>query len=309
MRTSRREVLRAGTVSAGLGLTGLAGCIGSSDEVAVASMKWSEARLMGYLGYEMLTENTDYNIKDEIGLGGSRQCFEAVRNGEVDLYHLYTGGAWAEIPPQREKRIGDPDELYRKAKKDMKEEHGLAYLEPAGFNNTYAIGTSPNWSEKTGIETLSGLAEYMNNGNTDISIVLGPEFQERSDGWPGLVKHYGFEEAASEADITSIQADLTYEILGKNEADIGMVFSTNPNIKQFNLPVLEDDKNFFLPYNPAPLVNGDTADEYDIEEPLNEVSQSLTSEEEIMNLNTRIDIEGEDAQKVARQYLKENNLI
>lgn len=309
MGTTRREALRVGAVSTGVGLAGLAGCVGGSNGVAVASMKWSEARLMGYLSYEMLTENTDYSIEDEIGLGGSRQCFEAVRNSEVDFYHLYTGGAWSEIPPQREELIGDPEELHRRAKEDMEGEHDLAYLEPAGFNNTYAIGTSPNWADETGIETLSEFAEYVNNGNTDVSIVLGPEFQERSDGWPGLIEHYGFEDAASEADITSIQADLTYEVLGENEADIGMVFSTNPNIEQFDLTVLEDDEDFFLPYNPAPLVNGDTADEYDIEEPLNEVSQSLTSEEEIMELNVRIDIEGEDAQDVAREYLEENDLI
>lgn len=83
----------------------------------------------------------------------------------------------------------------------------------------------------------------------------------------------------------------------------------NTNIEQFDLTVLEDGEDFFLPYNPVPLVNGDTVDEYDIEEPLNEVSQSLTSEEEVMELNVRIDIEGEDAQDVAREYLEENGLI
>ncbi|ADB63530.1 Substrate-binding region of ABC-type glycine betaine transport system (plasmid) [Haloterrigena turkmenica DSM 5511] len=308
-RTDRRSILRACSIGATVGLTTTAGCLGTDDEIAVASMKWSEARLMGYLGYEMLKENTDTSVGDETSLGGSRQCFEAVKNGGIDLYHIYTGGAWSELPPQREELISDPDELYEQVKDDMEEEHGLAYLEPAAFNNTYAIGASPEWADETGIETLSGFVDYIENGNTDVSIVLGPEFQERSDGWPGLVEHYGIEESAKELDIQSVQADLTYEILGENEADLGMVFSTNPNIQQFDLTILEDDEEFFLPYNPAPLVKKETVEEYDIEDPLNKASQSLTSEEEVRKLNSRIDLEGEDPQDVARDHLKENGLI
>ncbi|AUX09841.1 ABC-type proline/glycine betaine transport system, substrate-binding protein [Halalkaliarchaeum desulfuricum] len=302
-------MLKASGVGMTAGLATTAGCLGDDESVAVASMQWSEARLMGYLGYEMLQENTDYTIEDEIGLGGSAQVFEAVRNREVDLYHLYTGGAWATIPPQRDELIGDPQELYERARDDMEEEHGLVYLEPASFNNTYAIGANPAWTDETGIETLSGLAEHVNAGNTDMDVVLGPEFQERSDGWPGLVDHYNFEEAAEDIEIQTVEADLTYQILGEEEADLGMVFSTNPNIQQFNLDVLEDDEDFFLPYNPAPLVNEETIEEFEIEEPLNEVSRSLTSEEEVIELNVRIDIEEEDAQEVAREYLEENGLI
>lgn len=309
MVSSRRSILKTCGAGATAGITAIAGCLGGEDEIAVASMQWSEARLMGYLGYEMLQENTDYSVGDETSLGGSRQCFEAVQNKEVDLYHIYTGGAWSELPPQREELISDPDELYERARDDLEEEHGLAYLEPASFNNTYAIGASSEWVNETGIETLSELAEHLENGNTDITIVLGPEFQERSDGWPGLIEHYEIEDAAEDLDIQNVEADLTYEILGEDEADLGMVFSTNPNIQQFDLTILEDDEEFFLPYNPAPLVHGETIEEYDIEGPLNEASQSLTSEEEVQELNVRIDLEGEDPQDVAREHLKENGLI
>ncbi|MFC7009263.1 glycine betaine ABC transporter substrate-binding protein [Halalkalicoccus salilacus] len=242
------------------GTVALGGCADAlrGDSVDAASMQWSEARLLGYMGYEVLNSNTDLEVNDEIGLGGARQCFEAVSNGEVDFYHLYTGGAWATIPPQHDEIISDPDELYERIREEMEAEHGLQYLRPASYNNTYGIGANPQWAEETGIETISGLAEHVIQGNTDLTVVLGPEFQERSDGWPGLVKHYGFEEEVNELDTRSVSADLTYEIIGQGESEIGMVFTTNPNIEQFDLVVLEDDEEFFLPYNPAPLVNGES---------------------------------------------------
>lgn len=311
MQSSRRQLLKACSVGSIPGVLTTAGCLGGGGgSVAVASMQWAEARLMGYLGYEVLDAQTDHTIEDETALGGARQCFEAVKNREVDLYHLYTGGAWATIPPQHDEIIADSEELYERTREEMREEHGLEYLEPAEFNNTYAIGASPAWAEETGIETLSGLAEYVNGGNTDLTVVLGPEFQERSDGWPGLIDHYGFEEAIQDASIRSVGADLVYEILGENEADIGMVFSTNPKIQQFDLTVLEDDEDFFLPYNPAPLVNGETLEEFpEIEEPLNSVSSSLDSEDKVIELNVRISVDGEDAQDVAREYLTDAGLI
>lgn len=311
MDLNRRESLLRGGAAVG-GAVALGGCADAlrGDSITAASMQWSEARLLGYMGYEVIDSNTDLEVNDEIGLGGARQCFEAVSNDEVDFYHLYTGGAWATIPPQHDEIIADPDELYERVSEEMESEHGLQYLQPAPYNNTYGIGANPQWVEQTGIETISGLAEYITSGNTDLTVVLGPEFQERSDGWPGLIEHYGFEEAVDELDTRSVSADLTYEIIGEGEAEIGMVFTTNPNIEQFDLTVLEDDEDFFLPYNPAPLVNGDTLEEYpEIEDELNAVSNSLTSEEQVIELNVRIAIEGEDAQSVAREYLSENGLI
>lgn len=313
MRLDRRGCLRrGGTALASIGGIALAGCADAlrGDSVDVASMQWSEARLLGYMGYEVLDANTDLEVNDEIGLGGARQCFEAVSNGEVDFYHLYTGGAWATIPPQHDEIIADPDELYERTREEMESEHGLQYLQPASYNNTYGIGAHPGWAEETGIETIGDLAEHVTGGNTDITAVLGPEFQERSDGWPGLVEHYGFEDQVGELDTRSVSADLTYEIVGQGEAEIGMVFTTNPNIEQFDLVVLEDDEEFFLPYNPAPLVNGESLDEHpEMEEELNAVSESLTSEEQVIDLNVRIAVEEEDAQSVARDHLEESGLI
>lgn len=315
MTHTRREVLKKGSLAGGTALVGsLAGCGalggGGGTTITAASMQWTEAQLMGYLGYESLKANTDYTIEDELGLGGSQQCFQAVKSGEVDFYHLYTGGAYATIPPKHTEKPDSPEEAYEIAKKDMAEQHNLSYLERAHFNNTYAIALRPGFQEETGMETISDFAEYLNNGNTDFTVVLGPEFAERSDGWPGLTEAYGFSDAASELNIRKIGANLVYQVLGEGEADAGMVFATNPNIMKYDLAVLEDDENFFLPYNPAPLVNSDSLEEAPaIEEPLNEPMRALDSEEKVIELNARIALDGEDVQDVARDFLSSEGII
>ncbi|MDS0222418.1 glycine/betaine ABC transporter substrate-binding protein [Haloarcula sp. S1AR25-5A] len=265
---------------------------------------------MGYLGHESLKANTDYAIEDEIGLGGSQQCFQAVKNQEVDLYHLYTGGAYATIPPKHTEKPESPEAAYEIAKQDMAEEHNLSYLERAQFNNTYSIALRPGFQEETGLETISGFAEYLNSGNTDLTVVLGPEFAERSDGWPGLTDAYGFSDAVSNVNIRKIGANLTYQVLGEGEAEAGMVFTTNPKIRQYNLATLEDDQNFFLPYNPAPLVNSETLSEApEIEAALNEPMRALDSEQKVIELNSRISNDGEEVQAVARDFLKSEGII
>ena len=308
-------MLKKGSLAGGTALVGsLAGCGGlgggGNTTVTAASMQWAEAELMGYLGYESLKANTEYNIADELSLGGSQQVFQAVKNREVDFYHLYTGGAYATIPPQHDEKPESPEEAYEIARREMEEEHALIYLERAPFNNTYAIALRPGFAEETGIETISEFAEYLNNGNTDVRVVLGSEFAEREDGWPGLTEEYGFSDVADELDIRRIGADLTYQVLGEGEADAGMVFTTNPKIQQYDLSVLEDDRTFFLPYNPAPLVNGETLEEApEIEEPLNLPMQALDSEEKVIELNTRISTDGEDVQEVARDFLSSEGII
>lgn len=316
MPTTRRALIAQGGGAIGVAtLSSLGGCTllglgGGGDSIGAASMQWTEAQLMGYLGYESLKANTDLTIENEISLGGSQQCFQAVKNGEVDFYHLYTGGAYLTIPPKREDIPRDPEELYQRAKEDMREEHGLEYLERAQFNNTYALAARPGWQEETGLETMSDFADYVNSGNTDFTVVLGPEFAEREDGWPGLAEAYGFADAADDLNINKIGADLTYQTLGEGEADVGMVFTTNAQIQKYDLVTLEDDQNFFPAYNPAPLANGDTVEEFSqIVEPLEAPMRALDSEEKVIDLNARIELEDEDVQDVAVDFLESEDII
>jgi len=110
-------------------------------------------------------------------------------------------------------------------------------------------------------------------------VALNAEFQSRSDGWPGLIKHYGFDDNA-QVNIKNIGSGLLYQVVGKGEADIGVGFNTDPRILQFDLQVLEDDKQFFPVYNAAPMVRVPTLESNpSIREPLNACSKVLTTDQ------------------------------
>jgi osmoprotectant transport system substrate-binding protein len=168
---------------------------------------------------------------------------------------------------------------------------------------------NPDWREDTGIETVSGLASYINDGNTDVTVAMNAEFQDRSDGWPGLTSAYGFGSAAEGLKVRNIDPGLTYQVVGDGEADIGVGFNTNPKIVQFDLATLEDDEGFFPVYNPAPLCIEETLDENEaMSDALNGIGETLSTEK-IRELNKRVSIDGEDPESVARDHLQSNGLI
>ena len=63
---------------------------------------------------------------------------------------------------------------------------------------------------------------------------------------------YGIDYDRSMAKI--MEVGLTFEAIEQGEVQIAEVFSTDGKLKKYNLVVLEDDKNFFPPYNLCPIV-------------------------------------------------------
>lgn len=307
---SRRDVIK-GTAAAGVAgtLTGCTSMLGGGSAVTVGSKKFTEQELLGYMAVEALKSNTDLEVKDEVGLGGSTTNFKALKEGQIDVYWEYTGTAWATLPPSNDEVISDPEKLYGKLDEGWDEEHGLEYLKRAPFNNTYVLTANPDWAEQTGIETVSEFASHLNEGNTDMTVVMNAEFQSRADGWPGLADHYGFADARKKLNVKNIGSGLTYQVVGEGDGAVGMGFNTNPKILKFDLTVLEDDEDFFPVYNPAPLASKEALDSHSEMKPALDAIGSELSTEKIRKLNRRVSIGGEDAQKVAKGFLTEANVI
>lgn len=315
--TTRRRFLRKTGAAAGIaGLTLTAGCSailgggeGSSGSVAVSSKSFTEQKILGYLTVESLKANTDVSVEDKVGLGGSVTNFEALKNAESDLYWEYTGTSWATLPPKHDEVITDPDEIHTKVKNEFEDKYDITLLDRAPFDNTYVLLARKTWAEEQGISTLSDFATWVKDGNTDETVVMNAEFEQRDDGWPGVTEHYGFSDAATELDVRNVDSSLTYQVVGNGEAILGSGFNTNPKILKFDLTSLEDDQGFFPVYNPAPMVREEVLDENpEIEEPLNEVANSLSTDS-IRSLNEKVSIEGEDARAVAKNYLESEGIV
>ena len=271
--------------------------------VVVGSKDFSEQYILGYITVLAL-QDAGFEVDDQVGLGGTAVNREALLAGEIDLYWEYTGTGWM-AHLGYEDPITDPQECYDKVKAEDAG-NGLVWLDMAPFNNTYTLMMQQTVGNELGVASISDLAEYINGGG-DASLCINQEFYARPDGFKGVEALYGFQ--FDEAQVIMMDSGLTYKALQDGECTTAMGFATDGRIAAFGFFNLEDDKQFFPVYNPAPVVRQEIMDQYPgIATVLDPVAQALTTER-MMEMNKRVDIDEEDPEDVACDFLMSEGLV
>lgn len=265
----------------------------SEDSIRVGSKDFTEQEILCYMTSHAIENNTDINVETECNLGGAQVVFSALTNDNIDLYIDYAGTDYTDILDH--KPISDVDKVYKTIKKEMKQKYNIEVLDQMAFNNTYALAVTKETAEQYNLKTISDLTRVSN----ELTIAPTLEFINREDGLPGLKKAYGLEFK----DTIGIDGSPRYTALQNNNAQVIDAFTTDGLLRKFNLVVLEDDKNFFPPYNAIPLVRSDTLKEYpEIEDILNKLGTYLT-DEVMQDLNYQVDELGNSPEQVAINYL------
>ncbi|TDE15372.1 ABC transporter permease/substrate-binding protein [Dyadobacter psychrotolerans] len=112
--------------------------------------------------YKMLIEgNTNLKVATRTGLGGTKICFDALTNNEIDMYPEYTGtGLLVILKPSKSKLnqiIGNRDSVFNFVKSEFASRYHLNWLQPIGFNNAYALMMRRAQAHELGIKTISDL--------------------------------------------------------------------------------------------------------------------------------------------------------
>lgn len=132
------------------------------------------------------------------------------------------------------------------------------------------------------------------------------EFLTRPDGYPGLQKHYGLRFPVPPM---QMNPGLMYRSIADNAVDVINGFATDGRIPAYNLTPLKDDRDYFPPYDAAPLVRKATLDLYpELKTVISELGGRISAET-MRNLNFQVDEKGFKARRVARRYLEKNGLI
>jgi len=285
---------------------GFFGCTKKAEKkiITLGAKAFTEGYILGHLASILLSSN-GFEVKENFGM----QTFiirEALLTSQIDAYYEYTGTAWSAFF-KKGYLIRDPIELFNEVnKEDMK--NGIIWINRIDFNDTYALAIREEDKEKFG-KSLSSLANYVNKNQGKVKFAIDHEFYERPDGFDSLAKFYGIK--YSKNDIITMDIGLTYPaIVDKTKGiDVAMVFSTDGQLKKYNLLVLEDDKNFFPIYNPGLAIRKEIFDKYpEIEKILAPLNKVLTSDD-IIYLNYQVDVLGKDEREVALEYLKSKGLI
>ena len=277
----------------------LAGC-GVSDTITIGSKDFSENIVLGEIFAQLIEAKTDLKVTRKLNMGGTFINFEAIKNGQIDIYTEYTGtGLTAQLEMDV---ITDSDEAYRVVAEAFDKQFGIKWLKPLGFNNTYAIAVTDAIYKATGAETISDLAA----ASSDLIFGAEHEFFDRQDGYDGLIATYGLTFKGSPQ---KMNVSLKYQAMGNGDIDVTDAFSTDGQILQYNLKILEDDKNFFPPYYAAPIIRNKTLEKHpELEGVLNSLA-GMIDDEAMTQLNYQIDVENKEVADVAKGFLKSKGLI
>jgi osmoprotectant transport system substrate-binding protein len=99
---------------------------------------------------------------------------------------------------------------------------------------------------------------------------------------------------------------LTFGALSSGDIDVALVFSTQGQLAD-GLVVLEEDMELQPAENVLPVIRNDVLNDT-VMAALAEVSAVLTTDD-LIALNSRVDIDLEDPEDVARSYLEEKGLL
>lgn len=290
------------TLTAGV----LAACGGTADgqeepkKVVLASKPMTEQYILAEILTLLIEAETDIEVEQTLGIGGgTSNIHPAMENGEIDLYPEYTGTGWLFV--LKEEVLRDPDELYESVKAAYREEYGIHWSGRYGLNNTYSIAVTPEAAETYDLKTLSDLGKV----SPELTFAANADFLERDDGYPGLEETYGF----AFGDIKEIDIGLRYQSIQSDDIDAITVFSTDGQLQDADVVLLEDDKNFFVFYDGATLIRQETLDRYpELEEVLEKLT-GLIPNEEMIAMNYAVEVENEDPAKVAEDFLREKGLL
>ena len=269
------------------------------DTIVVGSKNYNEQLILGNMIAELIEKNSDIKVERKMNLGGTSVALSALKAGEVDCYVEYTGTALVNIMNQAP--IKDPDKAYKVVSDYYTKNYDVTWLNPLGFNNTYTLAVRPDTAEKYNLKTFSDLAKVSNQLKLGSTI----EFSNREDGYLGLNKKYNM----NFKDVKAIDGGLRYTSIANKKTDVVDAFSTDVLLKGFNLKVLEDDKNFFPSYYAVPIVKNSTLKKHpELKGIINKLSGKI-DEQQMRDLNYKVDKLQQSPEKVADDFLRENGLV
>ncbi len=229
-------------------LLALAACGRGEDVIVVGSKNFTEQRILGEL-LAQTVESVGLRAKRRLDLGGTFVCDAAIRAGQIDMYVEYTGTALAAILKEQAGSSDRGAVLERVRAAYAKD--GLVWTAPLGFNNTFALVVRGQAEE---VRTISDLAKDAREWRAG----FGYEFKERADGYPGLARAYGLHFG----EIRIMDLGLLYRALVDQQVDVVAGNATDGQIESLKLKVLVDDREYFPPYEAAPVVRGVVLERY-----------------------------------------------
>jgi osmoprotectant transport system substrate-binding protein len=264
--------------------------------VTIGGLNFSESSILASI-YEGALKAEGIKVTVRPNLGSREIVAPALERGEIDLYpgyaatdlEFYNQGA-GEATPDAQATV-DKLRLRLTAK-------NITALEPSPAVNANAFAVTKATADRYSLKKLSDLAPVAG----ELRLGGPPECPTRPFCAAGLEKTYGI--VFKEFKALDTGGPLSKTALEKGDVDVALIFSSDGAIPDKGFVVLEDDRNLQNADNVVPIIRtGALTDQ--ARQVLNRVSAALTTDD-LVQLNKRADVDKEDPEVLAKDWLKEH---
>jgi osmoprotectant transport system permease protein len=266
---------------------------GGGAVVVVGSKNFTEQVILGEVLAQAIEAEGEVRVVRKLNLGGTFICDRGLRAGELDAYVEYTGTAVSAVFHEQVPR--DSAHAFERAR-ELYAAAGLTALDPLGFNNTFAILVRSADARARGLHTIEDLRQVQDTWTPG----FGHEFLQREDGYPGLIRTYDLRFGSQPR---AMELALIYPALASGQVDVIAGEATSALIESLHLTQLEDNRQYFPPYDAIPVVRTASLHRHpSIGRALGRLAGKISSTD-MRAMNAAVDLDHRPVAEVAREFL------
>jgi osmoprotectant transport system substrate-binding protein len=276
------------------------GDVPEGPAIKIGAQDFGESAILAEI-YGQVLADRGYEV-EQVSVGGFRDVLlAAFDKGEVNFSPEYAASTLEFLNKGAGQATGDAEETVELLQAELVE-IGLQAAEPAPAVDTNAFVVTQETSEDQGITKISDLPA----DGGGLKLGAPQDCETNPFCLPGLERVYGVDLSGG---FTPLDASLVADALAADEVQVGVLFSTSGRIADEGWVLLEDDQEMLAADNVVPVLSDELVDAYGEEliELVNEISAAIDTET-LTELNRRFDIDKDDADVIAEEFIADAGL-
>ena len=280
-----------------IGLVAATSC-SSKRHISIGSKNFTEQVILGEIIAQHIENRLHQPVDRKLNLGGMLLAHQALLSKDIDLYPEYTGTAFANI--LKSGGVTDPAVVLERVRAEYSR-LGLAWLDPLGFNSSFAMAVRGEDARTRNLKTLSDAAA----DKLGFALGTGYEFVTHPDGFAAVNAKYAIHWNGA---MKTMDLGLLYRALEDKQVSMVAGNTTDGVLSKLDVRVLEDDRHAFPPYQACIVVRNDTMSQNpELRPALAELSGKIP-ENVMRDMNYAVDGLHRPVREVASEFLKRAGL-
>lgn len=271
----------------------------SENTIGITGGITSETQILANIVSGMIKHYTDLDTTIINNLATTTINHQAMMNKDASISAArYTGTDLTTtlgLPAEK-----DPNKAFNTVKAEFEKRYHQTWFSSYGFDNTYVFLVRKDTAEKYNLKKVSDLKKHAGELKAGVDTAW---ITREGDGYDGFKKTYDFEFSS----ILPMQIGLVYDAVDAGKMDIVLGYSTDGRIASYDLVMLEDDLNFFPPYDAAAIATDEVLKKNPkIRTALKRLEGTINTRE-MQKLNYRADNDLVEPSVIAEDFLKQHN--